>query len=112
MAARLSTVIQIKCPHCEGKAKIRSSEEVIPMVRDLYLQCQDLGCGHTWKAQLSFAHTICPSARPKPGLVLAMGTAPSARRKLMLPAPANDEPVAAPEVPPAANDDHPVSEAM
>ncbi len=52
----------MKCPVCRARSVIRDSEEVTPLVRDLYFICTNVDCGHTWKAQLGFVYTLSPSA--------------------------------------------------
>lgn len=51
----------MSCPACDGRAFIRSSEEVTPVYRRLYYQCSNISCSHTWAAALSYLHTIVPS---------------------------------------------------
>jgi Ogr/Delta-like zinc finger len=58
------------CPYCNSSSTIRHSEQVTETVRNIYAACRNLDCGHTWKAQLSFVHTISPSAVPRPDLHL------------------------------------------
>ncbi len=88
----------MECAHCHTPAKVRSSKTVTSTYRELYYQCLNIDCGHTWKASLAFIHTISPSARPLPGLDLAM---------MPVPAPANDRNPATLPVTPRdnANDD-------
>ena len=62
-----------RCPHCESPGTIRSSEEVTILHRDLWLICTNADCGHSWKAQLSFVHSISLPANPRPGLDLPVG---------------------------------------
>ena len=59
-----------RCPHCESPAFIRTSEEVTILHRDLWLYCTNPECGHSWKASLSFVHTVSLPSRPKAGLDL------------------------------------------
>jgi hypothetical protein len=92
---RLST----RCAHCRCIARVQSKKVVTPTYDELYFQCTNLMCGHTWKAALSFVHTISPSAEPREGLNLPI----YARTGAPLPRPANDP--ASPDRPPAANDD-------
>lgn len=54
------------CPHCQAPALIRSSEDVTPTVKKLYMLCNNTDCGHTWIDQLAPVHTICPSQIPNP----------------------------------------------
>lgn len=58
----------IRCPHCTAGAIIRSSEQVTPTIKDLYLHCTNTDCGHTWKAQIAPVYTICPSHLPNPAI--------------------------------------------
>lgn len=59
-----------RCPHCESPGFIRTSEEVTILHRDLWLQCSNVQCGHSWKASLAFVHTISMPVNPKEGLDL------------------------------------------
>jgi hypothetical protein len=58
----------MKCPHCQSKAIIRSSESVSELTRKNYYQCKNVLCGHTFIAHLSITGTICPSACPNPSI--------------------------------------------
>lgn len=58
------------CPHCSSKATIRTSRDVTRTTRELYLQCENFRCGHTWKSILTVQHTIVPSATPDPRVYL------------------------------------------
>jgi hypothetical protein len=62
--------LSIGCPHCEAAASTRTSRKVTALVREVYMQCNNLNCGHTFVAQLSVVRTIAPSNIPRPGLVL------------------------------------------
>ncbi|BCO13545.1 hypothetical protein RIMD111065_19010 [Aeromonas hydrophila] len=54
-------------------------------VSDLYCQCTDAECGHSWVATLSFAHTLSPSAKTTNQLVLSlMGSLTPEGRQLVL----------------------------
>lgn len=63
----------MRCPHCRHRGTVRSSVEVTELHRDLWYQCSNIACGHTWRAQLSFVHTISQPANPRPGLSLPVG---------------------------------------
>lgn len=56
----------MKCPHCQTKAVIRSSESLSELTRKNYYQCANVLCGHTFVAHLSITGTISPSACPNP----------------------------------------------
>lgn len=59
-----------RCPHCESPARIRTSEEVTILHRDIIFICNNSECGHSWKAQMSFVHSIAVPSNPRPGLDL------------------------------------------
>ena len=52
----------IICPICNADGAIHDSDQPTPLVKDLYVSCSNVTCGHTWKAQLSFVYTVSPSA--------------------------------------------------
>ena len=58
--------MRIDCPRCEKKAFIRTSQRISSTVRTLYCACSNVECGHTFVAQVSFSHTISPSALDLP----------------------------------------------
>ncbi len=66
------------CPHCDEPGIIRSSEMVTPLHRDFYFTCSNPRCGHSWKAQMSFVHTISQPSQPRDGLNLPISPARSA----------------------------------
>ncbi|MNC62232.1 Ogr/Delta-like zinc finger [compost metagenome] len=49
-----------KCGH---KGRIASREQLSEDFAKLYCQCLDAKCGHTWVANLTFSHTLSPSAQ-------------------------------------------------
>jgi len=56
--------MRVLCTECGHKARISHS---VPMtdngaVRDLYCQCLDTLCGHTFVMSLAYKHTINPPA--------------------------------------------------
>lgn len=70
-----------QCPHCKSKATIRTSRPISPLLRELYFQCHDVECGHTFSAFLEVRETISPSAKPDPLVHLPMSE--YTRRKLL-----------------------------
>lgn len=88
---------KVLCPHCHSKTAIRGSRETGPLIRDIYYRCRnEMSCGHTFVCQLVVSHTIVPSARPNPAIVLPMYVPPQAKPKpanddTVPPTPANDE---------------------
>jgi hypothetical protein len=55
--------MRIYCKECGGKGRIASREELSNEFAKLYCQCGDPTCGHTWVANLTFSHTLSPSAQ-------------------------------------------------
>ncbi|MFK3970186.1 ogr/Delta-like zinc finger family protein [Pseudomonas sp. NPDC087358] len=55
--------MRIYCTSCRNKGRISSREEVSSMFVKLYCQCLDAKCGHTWVANLTYSHTLSPSAQ-------------------------------------------------
>lgn len=58
--------MRIYCPRCEAKATIRTSKELSATMRQLYCTCNDPECGHTFVMDLTFSHTLSPSALDLP----------------------------------------------
>lgn len=65
------------CPHCGGVAASRTTRELSPLTREIYIQCLNFECGHTWKSFLSIVATIVPSQIPNPKVFI-----PRSNRKL------------------------------
>lgn len=51
----------VNCPVCGAKARTRSSEEISPTYRRLYLACSEIRCSMTFTASLTFEHVLSPS---------------------------------------------------
>lgn len=79
------------CPHCNAPSRVRSSEMETRTIRNLYVQCQNVDCGFTWKAQLAIVHGLSPSAIPNPGVDITMAPA-SLTRKTYFPPPDGFDP--------------------
>ena len=58
--------MRIYCPRCEAKAIIRTSKELSATMRQLYCLCGEPQCGHTFVMDLTFSHTLSPSALDLP----------------------------------------------
>lgn len=66
----------VRCPHCDCVGLRRSSRAVTPQHRQIYYQCSNVLCGHTWLATLSYEYGIVPSAIPDPRVVLPLRPMP------------------------------------
>ncbi|WP_368178352.1 ogr/Delta-like zinc finger family protein [Aeromonas sp. R7-1] len=62
--------MRVYCKVCGQRGRITKTNRLSNDVSDLYCQCTDAECGHSWVATLSFAHTLSPSARTVNQLVL------------------------------------------
>lgn len=77
---------RVLCPHCKSAAATRTSKPLSELSREIYYQCTNPECGHTWVSLLSAIRTIVPSRTPNPnvhiplsektGHTVAMETAP------------------------------------
>lgn len=54
--------MRVKCTRCNYKAIIQSTSQESDSVKKLYCTCSNPDCGHTFVMDLSFSHTISPSA--------------------------------------------------
>ncbi|MCP3943103.1 MAG: transcriptional regulator [Desulfobacteraceae bacterium] len=58
--------MRIKCNKCKKTAIIQSTSEESDRYRKLYCCCGNPMCGHTFVMDLSFSHTLSPSAKDLP----------------------------------------------
>lgn len=65
----MSKSISMRCPYCREPGRVRTSEEVTPLHRDVWFNCRNAKCGHTWKASLSFDHSI---STPSSGVTITL----------------------------------------
>jgi transcription initiation factor TFIIIB Brf1 subunit/transcription initiation factor TFIIB len=56
-------VLKIECPECGSKAVIRKTNRKHKELADIYCSCCDVECGHTFVMNLTFSHTLSPSAK-------------------------------------------------
>ncbi|HDO7030480.1 ogr/Delta-like zinc finger family protein [Klebsiella pneumoniae] len=56
-------VLKIQCPECSSKAVIRKTNRKHRDIADIYCSCSDVECGHTFVMNLTFSHTLSPSAK-------------------------------------------------
>lgn len=55
--------MRVYCRECQGKGRIAWSDQLSMEFTRLYCQCQSPECGHTWVTNVSFSHTLSPSAQ-------------------------------------------------
>ena len=58
--------MRIICDRCGSKARIETTREITPVFRRLYCSCTNVECGHTFAMDLTFSHTLSPSALDLP----------------------------------------------
>lgn len=73
----MARIVGMRCPHCNERATIYTSKEITPTLREMYLQCSNLVCGHTWIAAMEAVRTISPPSQlfENPNLKLPMSEA-------------------------------------
>jgi ssDNA-binding Zn-finger/Zn-ribbon topoisomerase 1 len=97
----------IPCPHCQSVMRIRSNRPINLTARELFFFCTNMEeCGATYRAALTILNQVSPSGTPNPCVNLALS--PPRKR----PAPANDDSKRGSEVPPRANDNDELGEAV
>ncbi|SFC49268.1 ogr/Delta-like zinc finger family protein [Pragia fontium] len=62
-------VMKIICPECGVKATIKKTNRKHEQLSDIYCYCSDVECGHTFVMNVSFSHTLSPSAKSKNRIV-------------------------------------------
>lgn len=61
----------LRCPKCDAPAAIRRSDRPTPTVTQLIAICSDVsGCGHSFRADIVFVHTLSPGLIERPDLNL------------------------------------------
>jgi len=56
-------VLKIECSECGSNAIIRKTNRKHKELADIYCSCSDVECGHTFVMNLTFSHTLSPSAK-------------------------------------------------
>ncbi|MGY5721267.1 ogr/Delta-like zinc finger family protein [Vibrio cincinnatiensis] len=76
--------MRVICPECGEKARIHKSNRLTNSVSDLYCACSDPECGHTFVMNLSYSHSLSPSAKTTSQLAfdLVKALPPEARQQL------------------------------
>ncbi len=70
---------RVQCPHCRAPLKVRDSESLTPLCREIRYQCSNLECGGTYVADLTISRMIAPSQLPNPRIKLPVGPLTRAR---------------------------------
>jgi hypothetical protein len=56
--------ILTKCPHCQTRAVARTARQMSSTMKEIYYQCLDVTCGHTFVVSHEVIRTLSPSAKP------------------------------------------------
>ncbi|MFM5604503.1 ogr/Delta-like zinc finger family protein [Aeromonas caviae] len=77
--------MRVFCKECGQRGRITKTNRLSNEVSDLYCQCTDAECSHSWVATLSFSHTLSPSSRTAGQLVLGLVSSltPEGRQMLL-----------------------------
>jgi len=62
--------IRYTCPHCKGRMRTITSRQLSDLVKEIYLDCMNVECGHRCVAQLGIVRTLVPSLIPSPAVAL------------------------------------------
>ncbi|GKW23475.1 ogr/Delta-like zinc finger family protein [Pectobacterium parmentieri] len=62
-------VMKVVCPECNSKAIIRKTVRKHRHISDIYCACADVECGHTFVLNMTFSHTLSPSAKSQDSLL-------------------------------------------
>ncbi|QUM80415.1 ogr/Delta-like zinc finger family protein [Moritella sp. 5] len=55
--------MRVLCPECGDKSRIQKTNRISNSYTDLYCSCNNAECGHSFVMNLSFSHTLSPSAK-------------------------------------------------
>jgi C4-type Zn-finger protein len=73
----------LDCPHCDSPMKIRTSKQMTPHYRVLYMYCTDFeGCGFRCKSDITYEATLAPSRIPNPEVTKSETLAPETIEQL------------------------------
>jgi|UPI0005B222CD hypothetical protein len=76
--------MRVMCTECGQLGRITKTNRMTAGVANLYCQCTDASCGHSWVSTLAYSHTLSPSAKRASDMAmnLARGLSPEAHGSL------------------------------
>ncbi|WP_456297293.1 ogr/Delta-like zinc finger family protein [Vibrio sp. AK197] len=76
--------MRVFCPECGAKSCIQKSNRISSKYADLYCSCSEPECGHSFVMNLTYSHTLSPSAKTTSQLAFNMVQAlpPEQRKEL------------------------------
>jgi hypothetical protein len=66
--------MRLRCPHCGQLGTIVTTKTLAPTVSQHYVRCNNIECGHTWRATTAADMTLSPSATPNPTVALPLSS--------------------------------------
>ncbi|WP_366051476.1 ogr/Delta-like zinc finger family protein [Moritella sp.] len=78
--------MRVVFPECGVKIRIQKTNRISNSYTDLYCSCNNAECGHSFVMNLSFSHTLSPSAKSSSQLAIELvrTLAPEQRQELQL----------------------------
>ncbi|MGL6427800.1 ogr/Delta-like zinc finger family protein [Aeromonas hydrophila] len=64
--------MRVFCRECGELGRITKTHRLSRDTSDLYCQCTDAECGHSWVSQVSYSHPLSPSGRTTSQLALSL----------------------------------------
>lgn len=74
----------LRCPKCDVQAAIRRSDRLTPTTTQMECHCTNTACGHTFRADIVFVHSISEGNIDRPDLDLPV--CPREQRTHIVPA--------------------------
>jgi hypothetical protein len=76
--------MRVLCTSCNSKAIIGKTDRISAAHANLYCSCSDPECGHTFVVNVSFSHTLSPSAKSHSQVVVQLfnSMSPENRKQL------------------------------
>lgn len=69
---KMMRMIKMVCPVCQTVAKIGKTNRKHPQLYDVYCYCSNINCGHSFVMNVTFSHSVSPSALNGQGRVKAL----------------------------------------
>lgn len=60
--------LQMQCPHCDTRAKVRTSRSFEPLSKELRYVCENGDCLHSFVVEMKIVKTIHQSLSPRAGV--------------------------------------------
>ncbi|HDN9019348.1 Ogr/Delta-like zinc finger [compost metagenome] len=76
--------MRVMCTECGQLGRITKTNRITAGVANLYCQCTDVNCGHSWVSTLAYSHTLSPSAKSASDMAISLvrGLSPEAHGTL------------------------------